>query len=89
VNQKDQWPKGVQAILGRIRHGVETVFSVLTTTFHLDKLGSRSFWGMVVRATTRILAYTLSFLLAEILTPDVVAQCYPGPPSCFAALAPV
>jgi len=88
VNQKVQWPRGIQAILGRIRHRVETVFSVLTTTFHLDKLGSRSFSGMVVRATTRILAYTLSFLLAEILTPDVVDQCYPGAVGCFAALVP-
>jgi len=75
VNQKDQWPKGIQTILGKIRHRVETVFSVLTTTFHLDELGSRSFSGMAVRATTRVLAYTLSFFLAEILTPDVVAQC--------------
>ena len=72
VNQKVQWPKGIQAILSKIRHRIETAFSVLTTTFHLDKLGSRSFSGMVTRATTRILAYTLSFFLAEILTPDVV-----------------
>jgi hypothetical protein len=72
VNQKVQWPKGIQAILSKIRHRIETAFSVLTTTFHLDKLGSRSFSGMVTRATTRVLAYTLSFFLAEILTPDVV-----------------
>ena len=72
VNQKVQWPKGIQAILSKIRHRIETAFSVLTTTFHLDNLGSRSFSGMVTRATTRVLAYTLSFFLAEILTPDVV-----------------
>lgn len=72
VNQKVQWPKGIQAILSEIRHRIETAFSVLTTTFHLDKLGSRSFSGMITRATTRVLAYTLSFFLAEILTPDVV-----------------
>jgi len=72
VNQKVQWPKGIQAILGKIRHRIETAFSVLTTTFHLGNLGSRSFSGMVTRATTRVLAYTLSFFLAEILTPDVV-----------------
>ena len=72
VNQKVQWPKGIQAILSKIRHRIETAFSVLTTAFHLDKLGSRSFSGMVTRATTRVLAYTLSFFLAEILTPDVV-----------------
>ncbi len=47
--------------------------SMLTTSFNLDKLGSRSFSGMGARAVTRVLAYTLSFLLAEILTPDVIA----------------
>jgi ribosomal protein L31E len=88
VNQKGQWPRGIQAILGRIRHRVETVFSVLTTAFHLDKLRSRSFSGMVVRATTRILAYILSFFLAEILTPHVVERCWPGSLGCFAALVP-
>jgi len=34
VNQKVQWPKGIQAILSKIRHRIETAFSVLTTTFH-------------------------------------------------------
>jgi hypothetical protein len=74
VNQKVQWPKGIQAILGKIRHRIEAAFSVLTTAFNLDKLGSRSFSGMVSRATTRVLLYTLSFFLAEILTPHVVAR---------------
>lgn len=73
ANQHDQWPTGVQALLGRIRHRVETVYSVLTTTFHLDALHSRSFSGMVARATTRVFAYTLSFFLAERLTPWVIA----------------
>jgi hypothetical protein len=73
ANQKEQWPSGIQRILGKIRHRIETVFSVLTTSFSLDKLGSRSFSGMVARATTRILAYTLSFFLAEILTPHAIS----------------
>lgn len=73
TNQKNQWPSGIQAILGKIRHRIETAFSVLTTSFNLDKLGSRSYSGMIARATTRVLAYTLSFFLAEILTPGVFA----------------
>ena len=47
VNQKEQWPTGIQRILGKIRYRIETVFSVLTTSFNLDKLGSRSFSGRV------------------------------------------
>ena len=32
VNQHNQWPDGVQQTLGWLRHGIETVFSVLTNT---------------------------------------------------------
>ena len=69
------------AIVDAIREsGADLVFVAMGTPAkelwidrNFDKLGSRSFSGMVARATTRILAYTLSFFLAKILTPDVVA----------------
>lgn len=34
-NQKQQWLDAVQRALGRVRHRVETVFSVLTTPFNI------------------------------------------------------
>ncbi|MEM7537629.1 MAG: IS982 family transposase [Chloroflexota bacterium] len=64
-NQKVQWPDGIQKILGRLRHGVETVFSVLTTVFSFESPGSRSYSGMISRVTSKVLAYTVSFLLAD------------------------
>jgi hypothetical protein len=70
-NQKIQWPAGIQKLLGKLRHSVETAFSVLTTVFHLDKPGSRSFSGFLVRMTTKILAHTVSYFLAETLTPQL------------------
>lgn len=70
-NQKKQWPEGIQAILGHLRHRVETVFSVLTTTFNFECPRSRSFSGMLSRITTKILAHTISFFLAETLTPEL------------------
>jgi len=70
-NQKKQWPEGVQKILGYLRHRVETVFSVLTTVFNFERPKSRSLTGMINRVTTKILAHTISFFLAEILTPQL------------------
>ncbi len=64
-NQHEQWPAGVQRILGRLRHRVETALSVLTSVFHLRLPHSRSFDGFVARVTTKILAYTISFFLAR------------------------
>jgi len=63
-NQKKQWPEGVQKALGHFRHRIETVFSVLTTVFNVERPRGRSFAGYVVRVATCILAHTLSFFLA-------------------------
>jgi hypothetical protein len=62
-NQHTQWPDDVRRALGRIRHRVETVFSVLTTAFNINRPRGRSLPGHVVRIATCILAHTLSFFL--------------------------
>jgi hypothetical protein len=63
-NQKRQWPDEIRRILGRIRHHVETVFSVASTVFNLERPRGRSLAGHVVRVATIILAHTLSFFMA-------------------------
>ena len=70
-NQKEQWPTGIQKLLGYLRHRVETAFSVLTTAFSFERPKSRSLSGLITRVTTKILAHTMSFFLAEILTPEL------------------
>jgi hypothetical protein len=70
-NQKEQWPGGIQRILGYLRHRVETTFSVLQTVFNFERPKSRSLAGLMARTTTKILAHTISFFLAEILTPEL------------------
>ncbi len=63
-NQKQQWPDAARRAMGRVRHRVETVFSVLTTTFNVGRPRGRSLAGHVVRIATCILAHTLSFFMA-------------------------
>lgn len=62
-NQKKQWPEGIQSLLGKIRHRVETVFSTVTTVFNIQRPRGRSLAGHVVRIATCILAHTLSFFM--------------------------
>lgn len=62
-NQKQQWSDAVRRALGYVRHRVETVFSVLTTTFNIHRPRGRSLAGHVVRVATCILAHTLSFFM--------------------------
>ncbi|MCX7707321.1 MAG: transposase [Anaerolineae bacterium] len=64
-NQHHQWPAGIQRILGRLRHRIESAFSVLTTAFTLRFPHSRSLTGCLARLATKALAYTLSFFLAQ------------------------
>lgn len=63
-NQKEQWPDLIRRILGKIRHRIETVFSVLSTTFNIQRPRGRSLQGHVVRVATCVLAHTLSFMFA-------------------------
>jgi len=46
-----------------VRHQVETVFSVASTTFNLERPRGRNLAGHVVRVATIILAHTLSFFM--------------------------
>lgn len=64
TNQTEQWPAAIRRPLSQVRHGVETVFSILTTVFNIQRPRGRSLAGYVVRVATCILAYTLSFFLA-------------------------
>ena len=64
-NQMKQWPDHVRRAMGRVRHRVETVFSVLTTVFNVQHPRGRSLAGHVVRVATCILAHTMSFLIAQ------------------------
>lgn len=70
-NQKAQWPSDFQRLLSQLRHRVETAFSVLTTVFTFEMPRSRSLPGLLARITTKILAHTLSFFLAEHFTPHL------------------
>lgn len=63
-NQHDQWPAGIQPLLGKLRHRIETVWSTLTTTFNISRPRGRSLAGHLVRVATCILAHTLSFFMA-------------------------
>jgi hypothetical protein len=67
-NQQEQWPAGIQKLLGKLRHRIETAFSVMTTAFTLRYPHGRSFTGFVARTATKMLAYTISFFLARLCT---------------------
>lgn len=62
-NHHEPWSSEVRQALGRVRHRVETVFSVLTTAYNIQRPRGRSLAGHVVRIASCILAHTLSFFM--------------------------
>ena len=79
------WPASLRQQFSRVRQGVETCFSRLSTVFDIQRPRARSLKGIASRVSTRILAYTLCFLT----TPDIVpwftnttrisVRCYVAP----------
>jgi len=57
------WPKAVRQHINNVRRTIESALSVLCTVFHLEQPGSRSLAGLVSRISTRLLAYTVSFVV--------------------------
>jgi hypothetical protein len=56
------WPTHVRRQFSTLRQPIETVFSVLSTVFDIQRPRARSLKGVVCRISTRLLAYTLCFL---------------------------
>jgi hypothetical protein len=61
------WPAEFRRVVGRMRRRVETALSVLTTVFNIEQPRSRSLTGLISRVATRMLAYTLCFIVGPIL----------------------
>lgn len=59
---RQPWPAHLREQLNNVRRTIESALSVLCTVFHLEEPGSRSLSGLLTRVSTRLFAYTLSFI---------------------------
>ncbi len=66
---KVAWPPALRRQVNRVRRQIESAISVLSTVFHVQQLGSRSVLGLAARVASRILAYTMSFVVQAGLQP--------------------
>lgn len=61
------WPDHLRQTVGRLRRQVETAIGALSVVFHIQRPSARSLHGLVCRISTRILAYTLCFVMSHYL----------------------
>lgn len=63
------WSKAFRHTVARFRRPIESALSVLATVFDIEHPQARSLHGLVSRISTRILAYTYSFVMNKYLAP--------------------
>ncbi len=61
------WSKALIHTVSRFRRPIESAFSVLATVFNIEHPHARSLCGLISRISTRILAYTCSFVMNKYL----------------------
>ena len=66
-NSKSQFEKQLRNVLSKTRRRVETSFSQLSEQFNVNKVLSKSKWGLMNRIAIKILAHNLSFVLNIII----------------------
>jgi hypothetical protein len=72
-NSRLPWPKAAKRWIGRLRRRIESVFSILATTFHLERPRARSFQGCLCRLSTQILGHTLCSIAARLQHAEALA----------------
>ena len=66
-DSRTPWPAALRQTVARLRRNIETALSILAVVFHVERPNARSLHGLVCRISTRILAYTLCFLMNKYL----------------------
>jgi hypothetical protein len=67
TRKRQPWSKAKRKWIGRVRRKIETAFSVLQTVFRIEQPNARSLAGVICRISTRLLAYNLCFVTANLL----------------------
>jgi hypothetical protein len=66
-DSRTPWPPALRQTVTHLRRKIETALSILAVVFHVERPNARSLHGLVCRISTRILAYTLCFVMDHYL----------------------
>jgi hypothetical protein len=66
-DSRHPWPQPLRQLVNRVRRNIETTFSILVTVFDIEHPRARSLHGLIARLSTRLLAYTLCFVMPNYL----------------------
>ncbi|MDK2801175.1 MAG: hypothetical protein PWQ70_2794 [Clostridiales bacterium] len=70
-NSKTQFPKAIRQLIFKLRRRIETSASQLTQQLNIEKVMAKSYWGLVTRIKTKLLAYNLCYYINKLLGHDI------------------
>lgn len=66
-NSKKHHPKWFRQLIFKRRRRIETTFSQLTEQLNINKVLSKSLWGLTSRIRTKISAHNLCYFINKLL----------------------
>ena len=70
-NSKTQFPKAIRQLIFKLRRRIETSASQLTQQLNIEKVMAKSYWGLVTRIKTKLLAYNLCYYINKLIGRDI------------------
>lgn len=69
-NSKAQYPKAFRQLIFKLRRRIETTASQLTEQLNIERVRSKSLWGLLTRLKTKLLAFNLCYYINMIIGKD-------------------
>jgi hypothetical protein len=66
-NSKTQFPKAIRQLIFKLRRRIENSASQLTQQLNIEKVMAKSYWGLVTRIKTKLLAYNLCYYINKLI----------------------
>jgi len=70
-NSKSQYPKPLRQLIFKLRKRIETSFSQLTEQLNINRVKTKSLWGLITRLRTKILGQNLCYFINKCLGKDI------------------
>ena len=67
----NQFPKAIRQLIFKLRRRIETSASQLAQQLNIEKVMAKSYWGLITRIKTKLLAYNLCYYINKLIGRDI------------------
>lgn len=70
-SSNNQFPKAIRQLIFKLRRRIETSASQLAQQLNIEKVLAKSYWGLITRIKTKLLAYNLCYNINKLIGRDI------------------